>query len=176
MGSKAKNRLGTALEVTGGIVSSVGAFPGSGIIGGALSLGGKMLKPGAATKEDVKELQQAIDQSQGIVKKLLEEKLAEMMRMLESGEVFRSDWTNVKTEMMQILREVRVENGKMAPEVEIIKNVAAATYKMVESLRYKVQGVPQLSSHFVFVILLASTHPNCKSWGSFTKFRKFATK
>ena len=39
-----------------------------------------------------------------------------------------------------------------------------------------VQGVPQLSSHFVFVILLASTHPNCKSWGSFTKFRKFATK
>ena len=138
MGSKAKNRLGTALEVTGGIVSSVGAFPGSGIIGGALSLGGKMLKPGAATKEDVRELQQAIDQSQGIVKKLLEEKLAEMMRMLESGEMFRSDWANVKTEMMQILREVRVDNGKMASEVEIIKNVAAATYKMVESLRYKV--------------------------------------
>ena len=138
MGSKAKNRLGTTLEVTGGIVSSVGAFPGSGIIGGALSLGGKMLKPGAATKEDVRELQQAIDQSQGIVKKLLEEKLAEMMRMLESGEAFRSDWTNVKTEMMQILREVRVENGKMAPEVEVIKNIAAATYKMVESLRYKV--------------------------------------
>ena len=39
-----------------------------------------------------------------------------------------------------------------------------------------IQGVPQLSSHFVFVILTASTHPNCKSWGSFTKFRKFATK
>ena len=138
MGSKAKNRLGTALEVTGGIVSSVGAFPGSGIIGGALSLGGKMLKPGAATKEDVRELRQAIEREQGIVKKLLEEKLAEMMRMLESGEAFRSDWANVKTEMMQILREVRVENDKMAPEVEIIKNVAAATYKMVESLRYKV--------------------------------------
>ena len=138
MGSKAKNRLGTALEVTGGIVSSVGAFPGSGIIGGALSLGGKMLKPGAATKEDIRELQQAIDQSQGIVKKLLEEKLAEIMRMLESGEVFRSDWANVKTEMMLILREVRVEHGKMALEMEIIKNVAAATYKMVESLRYKV--------------------------------------
>ena len=119
-------------------MSTVGAFPGSGIIGGALSLGGKMLKPGAATKEDVRELQQAIDQSQGIVKKLLEEKLAEMMKMLESGETFRSDWTNVKTEMMLILREVRVDNGKMAPEVEIIKNVAAATYKMVESLRYKV--------------------------------------
>ena len=130
--------LGTALEVTGGIVSTVGAFPGSGIIGGALSLGGKMLKPGAATKEDIRELQQAIDQSQGIVKKLLEEKLAEMMRMLESGETFRSDWANVKTEMMQILREVRVENGKMATEVEVIKNIAAATYKMVESLRYKV--------------------------------------
>ena len=72
------------------------------------------------------------------MKKLLEEKLAEMMRMLESGEMFRSDWANVKTEMMLILREVRVDNGKMAPEVEIIKNVAAATYKMVESLRYKV--------------------------------------
>ena len=80
-------------------------------------------------------MQQAIDQSQGIVKKLLEEKLAEMMRMLESGEAFRSDWTNVKTEMMLILREVRVENGKMAPEVEVIKNIAAATYKMVESVR-----------------------------------------
>ena len=138
MGSKAKNRLGTALEVTGGIVSSVGAFPGSGIIGGALSLGGKMLKPGAATKEDIRELQQAIEREQGIVKKLLEEKLAEMMRMLESGEMFHSDWANVKTEMMQILREVRVENGKMATEVEVIKNIAAATYKMVESLRYKV--------------------------------------
>ena len=125
MGSKAKNRLGTTLEVTGGIVSSVGAFPGSGIIGGALSLGGKMLKPGAATTEDIRELQQAIDQSQGIVKKLLEEKLAEMMRMLESGEAFRSDWANVKTEMMLILREVRVENGKMATEVEVGRPSAA---------------------------------------------------
>ena len=64
--------------------------------------------------------------------------MAEMMRMLESGEMFRSDWANVKTEMMQILREVRVDNGKMALEMEIIKNIAAATYKMVESLRYKV--------------------------------------
>ena len=64
--------------------------------------------------------------------------MAEMMRMLESGEAFRSDWANVKTEMMLILREVRVEHGKMALEMEIIKNVAAATYKMVESLRYKV--------------------------------------
>ena len=38
-----------------------------------------------------------------------------------------------------------------------------------------VQGVPQLSIHFVSVILLASTHPNFKSWDSFGKFRKFAT-
>ena len=45
-----------------------------------------------------------------------------------------------------------------------------------DSFCSEIQGVPQLSSHFVFVILLASTHPNCKSWGSFTKFRKFATK
>ena len=40
----------------------------------------------------------------------------------------------------------------------------------------ELQGVPQLSSHFVSVILSASTHPNCKSWGSFEKFRKFATR
>ena len=39
-----------------------------------------------------------------------------------------------------------------------------------------IQGVPQLSSHFVSVILSPSTHPNCKSWGSFEKFRKFATR
>ena len=38
-----------------------------------------------------------------------------------------------------------------------------------------IQGVPQLSIHFVSVILLASTHPNFKSWDSFGKFRKFAT-
>ena len=38
------------------------------------------------------------------------------------------------------------------------------------------QGVPQLSFHFVSVILLASTHHNCKSWGSFEKCRKFATR
>ena len=38
-----------------------------------------------------------------------------------------------------------------------------------------IQSVPQLSSHFVSIILSASTHPNCKSWGSFDKFRKFAT-
>ena len=37
------------------------------------------------------------------------------------------------------------------------------------------QGVPQLSIHLVSVILPASTHPNFKSWGSFDKFRKFAT-
>ena len=29
-------------------------------------------------------------------------------------------------------------------------------------------------SCFFFAILLASTHPNCKSWGNFEKFRKFA--
>ena len=56
MGQKAKGRLGTALEVTGGIVSAVGMFPGAGILGGALSLGGSAMKPPAATKEDIKEL------------------------------------------------------------------------------------------------------------------------
>ena len=49
-------------------------------------------------------------------------------------------------------------------------------YKHIKMFRLNLQGVPQLSSHFVSVILSASTHPNCKSWGSFTKFRKFATK
>ena len=56
MGQRAKGRLGTALEVTGGIVSAVGMFPGAGILGGALSLGGSAMKPPAATKEDIKEL------------------------------------------------------------------------------------------------------------------------
>ena len=40
---------------------------------------------------------------------------------------------------------------------------------------YIVQGVPQLSIHLVSVIFPASTHPNCKSWGSFDKVRTFAT-
>ena len=40
---------------------------------------------------------------------------------------------------------------------------------------HNIQGVPQLSIHLVSVILPASTHPNCKSWGSFDKFRTFAT-
>ena len=48
-------------------------------------------------------------------------------------------------------------------------NEVATNYLVV------VQGVPQLSIHFVSVILLASTHPNFKSWGSFDKFRTFAT-
>ena len=56
LGQKAKGRLGTALGVTGGIVSAVGMFPGAGILGGALSLGGSAMKPPAATKEDIKEL------------------------------------------------------------------------------------------------------------------------
>ena len=38
-----------------------------------------------------------------------------------------------------------------------------------------IQSVPQLSIHFVSIILIASTHPKCRSWGSFEKFRKFAT-
>ena len=33
------------------------------------------------------------------------------------------------------------------------------------------QGVPQLSSHFVSVFLTSSINPNCKSWGSFEKDR-----
>ena len=47
------------------------------------------------------------------------------------------------------------------------------TWEQIGTL--KLQGVPQLSIHLVFVILPASTHPNCKSWGSFDKFRTFAT-
>ena len=35
---------------------------------------------------------------------------------------------------------------------------------------FLIQFVPQ----FVFVILMPLTHPNCNSWGSFEKFRKFA--
>ena len=38
-----------------------------------------------------------------------------------------------------------------------------------------IKGVQQMSSHFVSVILSTYIHPNCKSWGSFEKFRKFAT-
>ena len=33
----------------------------------------------------------------------------------------------------------------------------------------------QIVAQFVFVVLTAFTHPNCNSWGSFEKFRKFAT-
>ena len=45
----------------------------------------------------------------------------------------------------------------------------------ISVLTFAIRGVPQLSSHFVSVILSASIHPNFKSRGSFEKFRKFAT-
>ena len=37
--------------------------------------------------------------------------------------------------------------------------------------KFLMQVVPQ----FVLVILTVFTHPNCNNWGSFEKFRKFAT-
>ena len=59
--------------------------------------------------------------------------------------------------------------------IKLLTEVGDGSYVMAVPLFNYIQGVPQLSSHFVSVILSASIHPNCKSWGSFEKFRKFAT-
>ena len=47
--------------------------------------------------------------------------------------------------------------------------------KAIIHIRFSVKGVLQLSFHFVFVNLLASTNPNCKTLESFEKSSKFAT-
>ena len=131
LGQKAKGRLGTALGVTGGIVSAVGMFPGAGILGGALSLGGSAMKPQAATKEDIKKLQQAIAAIGGSgdsrTEQLLEEQLAEMVRQEEGS----------RRDKMEMQAELREQHGKVEISLGTIKDVAIATYKIAENLRFK---------------------------------------
>ena len=110
--------LGKACSVTGGIVKAIGNFvPGFGILGGALSLGSKLLNP-KATRND---LERAKGKSIGT----------------GSGEV-REDLEEVKAEVKELIRDVQQFSQSVGQEIKDMKDVVNRTFDIVVDTHYKV--------------------------------------
>ena len=114
--------LGKACSVTGGIAKGLGNFvPGFGILGGALSLGSKLLNPMASRND-------------------LERAKGEHERNTSgtgSGEV-REDMEKVKAEVKVLIKEVQQFSQSVGQEIKDMKDVVNCTFDIVVDTRYKV--------------------------------------
>ena len=122
--------LGKACSVTGGIVKALGNFvPGFGILGGALSLGSKLLNPKASRNDLARAKGENIGTGMGEVREDLEE---------------------VKAEVKGLMKEVQQFSQTVGQEVKEMKDVVNRTFDIVVDTRYKVaQTISNLCSQNV---------------------------
>ena len=119
----------------------VGGFPGSGLVAGALSLGGTVLQEKASEKE-MKQLQQVINglgEDNKVMRKMLEKNLEEMKQQRSSSSEVREDWEKVKVDLLQVFNNIKEENTSMTNELKSVKDVIYHIRMMVEDLKFKVK-------------------------------------
>ena len=113
--------LGKACSVTGGIAKGLGNFMlGFGILGGALSLGSKLLNP-KASKNDLERAQGEHERKNSGT---------------GSGEV-REDMEEVKAEVKELMKEVQQFSQSVGQEIKDMKDVVNRTFDLVVDTRYK---------------------------------------
>ena len=127
--------LGKACSVTGGIAKGLGNFvPGFGILGGALSLGSKLLNP-KASQNDLKRAKEEHERNSSGT---------------GSGEV-REDMEEVKAEVKVLIKEVQQFSQSVGQEIKDMKDVVNRTFDIVVDTRYKV-----VETHDTFIFVCSS--------------------
>ena len=134
--TKVEKRLGTALNVTGGIVGLVGGMlPGSGLLSAGLQMGGTILKK-RAEKDEAKTLDDVIaslsdDQS------FLREKFLELRKEVKEREM-KTDWEAIQQDLMVVIDEVKTSHSKTTSELSTLTSLVEKTFDLVVELRFKV--------------------------------------
>ena len=121
----------------------MGGFPGSGLVSGALSLGGTILQDKASEKE-MKQLQQVINslgEDSTVMRDMLERNLEEMKNQRSSSSEVREDWEKVKEDIMIVFNSIKDENKIITNDIKSIKDVIMHTRIMVEDLKFKVLDI-----------------------------------
>ena len=131
-----QKRLGTALDVTGGIVGVVGGMlPGSGLLSAGLQMGGTILKK-RAEKAEAKKLDDTIaglseDQT------YLRDELLDLRKKVKEREM-KADWEAIQQDLMGIIEEVKISHSKTTSELSTLTSLVEKTFDLVVELRFKV--------------------------------------
>ena len=131
-----QKRLGTALDVTGGIVGFVGGMlPGSGLLSAGLQMGGTILKK-RAEKTEAKALDDTIA---GLSENqtFLRDELLEVRKKVKEREM-KSDWEAIQQDLMLIIEEVKLSHSKTTSELSTLTSLVEKTFDLVVELRFKV--------------------------------------
>ena len=139
--------LGEALEVTGAIFETCGEFvPGLGLLGGALSVAGTLLNPDTSNDELQKELREmktvltTMSKENAVSWSMIQENIQKLEdRIANPPAEIRTDFDNIRAEMMAVLEDINKDSAQTAQEVASIKDIITKTYNLVVDVRYKVQ-------------------------------------
>ena len=80
----------------------------------------------------------SLDEGQEDLKSRLEKQLAEMEEQRQSLVEIKSDWAEIKRELMENFQEVKLENQRMTRDIQSIKDVVLHSRLMIEDLKFKV--------------------------------------
>ena len=80
----------------------------------------------------------SLDEGQEDLKSRLEKQLTEMEEQRQSLVEIKSDWAEIKRELMENFQEVKLENQRMSRDIQSIKDVVLHSRLMIEDLKFKV--------------------------------------
>ena len=80
----------------------------------------------------------SLDEGQEDLKSRLEKQLAEMEEQRQSLVEIKSDWAEIKRELMENFQDVKLENQRMTRDIQSIKDVVLHSRLMIEDLKFKV--------------------------------------
>ena len=80
----------------------------------------------------------SLDEGQEDLKSRLEKQLAEMEQQRQSLVEIKSDWAEIKRELMENFQDVKLENQRMSRDIQSIKDVVLHSRLMIEDLKFKV--------------------------------------
>ena len=134
--TQVQKRLGTALDVTGGIVGFVGGMlPGSGLLSAGLQMGGTILKK-RAEKTEAKKLDDMIASlSEGETS--LRNEFLELRKKVKEREM-ETNWEAIQQDLMVVVNEVKMSHSKTSSELSTLTSLVVKTFDLVVELRFKV--------------------------------------
>ena len=134
--TQVQKRLGTALNVTGGIVGLVGGMlPGSGLLSAGLQMGGTILKK-RAEKDEAKKLDDMIASlSEGQTS--LRNELLELRKKVKEREM-ETNWEGIQQDLMVVIDKVKTSHSKTTSELSTLTSLVDKTFDLVVELRFKV--------------------------------------
>ena len=137
-----RGKVATVMKGTALIAKGVSTFiPLAGMVGSALSVGATMLESPPPSELDVQKLEDfSSTMTDPSVVAVLQKQIEELnLRIKNPGPDVRTDSDKVQEDLMDILKEMKVENdAKYETEIARIQDVVNLSFLIVVDLKYKV--------------------------------------